>query len=162
VLVTFDPDTPPANAQEGIIRMVRHRLVMLPDYSTFDWLAFRVKGNTVELLGDIYSNGLKDKAVNAVEQIDGVDHVIDHMKLLPSSDSDDRIRHEESSAIYGEGSLSQYLWSARPSIHIIVNDGRVWLEGAANNRSDRETAIMRAKTVAGVLQVTDHLAIASN
>ena len=147
----------PATQEERITRKVRHLLVMRPAYSIWDWLAFRVNGNTVELLGDVYSGGLKHDAIDAVREIDGVGRVIDHIRLLPTSPVDDRIRHEVANAIYGGGTLLRYAWSAMPSIHIIVSGGQVRLEGVVDNQPDKDAAALCAKGVSGVLQVTNNL-----
>jgi osmotically-inducible protein OsmY len=147
----------PASEEERITRKVRHLLVMRPSYSIWDWLAFRVNGNTVELLGDVVSGGLKRDAISAVREIEGVGRVIDHMHLLSPSPVDDRIRHEVANAIYSEGPLSRYSWSAMPSIHIIVSGGQVRLEGVVDNQPDKDAAALSAKGVSGVLQVTNNL-----
>jgi osmotically-inducible protein OsmY len=147
----------PASQEERITRKVRHLLVMRPAYSIWDWLAFRVNGNTVELLGDVYSGGLKHDAIDAVREIDGVGRVIDHIRLLTPSPVDDRIRHEVANAIYSGGTLSRYSWSAMPSIHIIVSGGQVRLEGLVDNQPDKDAAALCAKGVSGVLQVTNNL-----
>lgn len=147
----------PASEEERITRKVRHLLVMQPAYSIWDWLAYRVNGNTVELLGDVYSGGLKHDAIDAVREIEGVGRVIDHMHLLSPSPVDDRIRHEVANAIYSGGPLSRYSWSAMPSIHIIVSGGQVRLEGVVDNQPDKDAAALCAKSVSGVLQVTNNL-----
>ena len=147
----------PASQEERITRKVRHLLVMRPAYSIWDWLAFRVNGNTVELLGDVCSGGLKHDAVDAVREIEGVGRVIDHIRLLTPSPVDDRIRHEVANAIYSGGTLSRYSWSAMPSIHIIVSGGQVRLEGVVDNQPDKDAAALLAKGVSGVLQVTNNL-----
>jgi osmotically-inducible protein OsmY len=149
----------PASEEERIARKVRHLLVMRPSYSIWDWLAFRVNGNTVELLGDVYSAGLKHDAINAVREIEGVGRVLDRMHLLPPSPVDDRIRHEVADSIYSAGPLSRYSWSAMPSIHIIVSGGQVRLEGVVDNQPDKDAAALCAKKVSGVLQVTNNLRI---
>ncbi len=148
---------PPGSQEERITRRVRHLLVMRPDYSIWDWLAFRVNGNTVELLGDVYSGGLRRDAFDAVGEIDGVGRVIDHIRLLTPSPVDDRIRHEVANAIYSRGTLLRYSWSAIPSIHIIVSGGQVRLEGVVDNQPDKDAAALCAKGVSGVLQVTNNL-----
>src|SRR5271166_4829196 len=72
-----------ANEEDRISREVRHELVMLPYYTLWDWLAYRVDGSTVELLGSAHSVGLKSDAVNVVKHIEGVEKVIDHIQPLP-------------------------------------------------------------------------------
>ena len=132
------PKNPPANEEDRIAREVRHELVMQPYYTIWDWLAFRVNGNTVELLGDAYSLGLRRDAVYSVKHIEGVEKVIDHITQLPPSPMDDRIRHQVARAIFSFDGLSRYSWSAVPSIHIIVNGGRVWLEGVVDTQPDKD------------------------
>ena len=149
----------PASDEDRISREVRHELVMQPYYTIWDWLAFRVNGSTVELLGDVYSNGLKSDAVSSVKHIEGVDKVVDHINLLPPSPMDDRIRKEVARAIFSFGGLSRYSYSAVPSIHIIVNSGRVTLEGVVDSEEDKNAAFLRANGVGGVFQVTNNLRV---
>jgi osmotically-inducible protein OsmY len=154
-----EPKSGPVSDEERVARKVRHALVMQSRYSIWDWMAFRVTGGTVELLGSVYSGGLKDSAANAVSQIEGVEKVLNHIHLLSPSPEDDRIRHQVADAIYSSGPLLSYSWSATPTIHIIVNGGKVWLEGEVDNPKDKDTAAQRANTVSGVLQVTNNLRI---
>ena len=96
---------------------------MQPYYTIWDWLAFRVHGSTVELLGLVHSVGLKRDAVNTVKRIEGVNKVIDNIKQLAPSPMDDRIRKQVARAIFSWDGLSRYSWTAVPSIHIIVDSG---------------------------------------
>ncbi len=146
-------------AETHIVHEVRHELLMLPRYTLFDWLAFRVDGNTVELLGDAITNGLKSDAVNAVKHVEGVEKVVDHINQLPLFPSDNRIRHAELRAISSRAGLSHYFWSAVPSIHIIVNAGHVRLEGIVDSQADKDAAFMRASGVPGVFQVINNLQV---
>lgn len=149
----------PATDEDRIAREVRHELVMQPYYTIWDWLAFRVNGNTVELVGDVYSNGLKSDAVNSVKHIEGVEKVIDHINQLPPAPTDDRIRRQVARAVFSFGGLSKYSWSAVPSIHIIVKGGRVKLEGVVDSQQDKDAAYLRANGVPGVFQVTNNLRV---
>lgn len=151
--------TAPINEEDRISREVRHELVMQPYYTLWDWLAFRVNGATVELLGDANSNGLKRDAVNSVKRIEGVEKVIDHINQLPPSPMDDRIRQAVARAIFNWGGLSRYSWSAVPSIHIISSGGRVRLEGIVDSQADKDAAGLRANGVSGVFQVTNNLRV---
>jgi hyperosmotically inducible protein len=154
-----EPKDGPVSGEERLARKVRHALVMQPRFSIWDWLAFRVNGATVELLGSVYNFSLKGDAENAVKQIDGVENVIDHISRLPLSPEDDRIRHEVADAIYKSGPLLNYSWSAMPTIHIIVDGGKVWLEGEVDNQKDKDAATLRTSGVSGVLQVANNLRI---
>jgi hyperosmotically inducible protein len=46
---------------------------------------------------------------------------------------------------------------AVPSIHIIVKNGNVTLEGVAANEADKNVANIQAKGVPGVFSVTNNL-----
>jgi hyperosmotically inducible protein len=158
-LPAVNPKNAPANEEDRISRKVRHELVMQPHYTLWDWLAFRVNGSTVELLGDVYSPGLKRDAVSTVKHIEGVKNVIDHINQLPPSPMDDRIRREVARAIFHWGGLSRYSLPATPSIHIIVSGGRVRLEGIVDSQPDKDAAGIRANGVSGVFQVTNNLRV---
>jgi len=55
-----------------MIREVRHQLALLPYYSVFDNLAFRVEGDTEILEGQIVRPTLKSDAENVVKNIEGI------------------------------------------------------------------------------------------
>ena len=161
-LPAYSPKTKPVNEQERIAREVRHELVMLNYYTIWDFLAFRMNGNTVELYGDVVHPALKSDAENAVKRIEGVDKVVNHINVLPAFPSDDRIRREVARRIFSFGGLSRYSWSAVPSLHIIVGSGRVKLEGIVDNQADKDAAGIQANGVPGVFSVQNDLLVASN
>ena len=146
--------------ESRIAREVRHELVMLPYYGVFDDLAFRVDGGTVTLLGQVTRPTLKSDAENVVRRIEGVSRVVNHIEVLPLSSMDDQIRLAVYRAIYGDAALStRYGFRALPSIHIIVKNGNVTLEGVVANEGDHNIAAMRAKGVPNVFSVTDNLRV---
>ncbi|HEY1339090.1 MAG TPA: BON domain-containing protein [Bryobacteraceae bacterium] len=157
-----DRSVQPGNAgQDRIAREVRHELVMLPYYGVFDNLAFRVDGRSVTLLGQVTRPTLKSDAEHAVKDIEGVERVNNEIKVLPLSPMDDRIRLAEYRAIYGQAPLDRYAMQAVPPIHIIVDNGKVTLEGVVANEADKNMANVRANGVAGVFGVTNNLRIES-
>jgi hyperosmotically inducible protein len=143
-----------------IAREVRHQLLMLPYYGVFDDLAFRVEGNTVILLGKVTRPTLKSDAENVVKRIEGVEKVINQIEVLPLSPMDDQIRLAEYRAIYGDPALStRYGFRALPSIHIIVENGNVTLEGVVANKADKDLINIRANAVPNVFSVTNNLQV---
>lgn len=106
-----------------IEREVRHELLMLPYYSIFDNLAFRVDGGTVTLMGNVTRPVLKDDSERAVKKIEGVENVKNEIHVLPLSPFDDRIRFATFRAIYGTPALNRYAHQSMPPIHIIVETG---------------------------------------
>jgi hyperosmotically inducible protein len=158
-LPVHKPKGAPVSEEDRITHQVRLELVLQPYYTLWDWLAFRVNGSTVELLGYTYTPGLKRDVLKSVKQIEGVEKVIDHISELPPSPMDDRIRHQVARAVFSFDGLSRYSWSAVPSIHIIVNRGRVRLEGIVDNEQDKNLAGLRANQVSGVFEVTNDLRV---
>jgi hyperosmotically inducible protein len=153
----------PGSADENrIARQVRHELVMLPYYGIFDDLAFRVEGGTVTLLGAVTRPTLKSDAENVTKKVEGVNQVINKIEVLPLSPMDDRIRMAQYRAIYGDPTLAtRYGYRALPSIHIIVNNGHVILEGVVANEADKTIINARANAVPGVFSVTNNLIVES-
>ncbi|HXB73478.1 MAG TPA: BON domain-containing protein [Candidatus Acidoferrales bacterium] len=144
---------------DRITREVRHELVMLPYYGVFDNLAYRVDGRTVTLLGQVTRPTLKSDAGNVVKRIEGVEKVDNQIQVLPLSPMDDRLRIAEYRAIYGHPGLDRYALQAVPPIHIIVDNGKVTLEGVVANQGDKDLANIRANTVSGVFSVVNSLRV---
>jgi len=149
----------PGHTDAGIKREVRHELLMLPWYSVFDNLAYRVDGYKVTLIGQVIRPALKDDAEAAVKKIEGVESVENQIEVLPPSPNDDQIRRAEFHAIYGQSSLQRYAEGAVPPIHIIVKNGHVTLEGAVATQADKDVANVQANTVPGVFSVTNNLQV---
>jgi hyperosmotically inducible protein len=148
-------------ARTRLEREVRRELVMLPYYGLFDNLAFRVDGTTITLLGQVSHPVLKKDAGDAVKQIEGVENVDNQIEVLPTSPGDDRIRLEAYRTIYGEAVLNRYALQAVPSIHIIVKNGHITLEGMVDSQNDKNIAGVQAHMVASVFSVTNNLQVDS-
>jgi hyperosmotically inducible protein len=151
-----------AKYQEKLAKEVRHQLVMLPWYSVFDNLVFRVEGDKVTLMGEVTRPTLKSDAEAAVKSIEGVASVVNNIEVLPLSPMDDQTRRAVYRAVYGEAALSRYGFQAVPSIHIIVKNGNVTLEGVVDNESDKNLANLRANQVPNVFSVKNNLVVAGN
>jgi hyperosmotically inducible protein len=148
--------------REKLAKEVRHQLVLLPYYSVFDNLAFKVDGDKVTLLGQVVRPALKSDAEAAVKSIEGVAAVVNNIEVLPVSPLDDQLRRAVYRAIYGDSVLFRYGESAVPSIHIIVKNGNVTLVGVVDNESDKNLANLRANGVPNVFSVKNDLAVVSN
>jgi hyperosmotically inducible periplasmic protein len=148
--------------QENLTKEVRHQLLLLPYYSVFDNLLFKVEGDKVTLLGQVVRPTLKSDAENAVKGIEGVASVNNQIEVLPNSPNDDGLRRAVYRAIYGDNVLSRYGMSALPSIHIVVKMGNVTLEGVVDSESDKNLANLRANGVPDVFSVTNNLTITSS
>jgi hyperosmotically inducible periplasmic protein len=157
--------TPQNNAmsQKGtdrVVKEVRHELVMLPYYGVFDFLSYKVSPEgTVTLMGAVSRPTLKSDAENVVKKIEGVERVDNQIEVLPLSPNDDGIRRATFRTVYSSPQLSRYSWQSVQSIHIIVRNGNVTLEGYVDTPQDKQVAEIQAKSVPGVFSVTDNLQV---
>ena len=149
--------------ESQLARAVRHNLLMLPYYSIFDDLSFQVNDGVVTLSGASPPEApwdIKSDAENAVKKIPGVTKVVNEIKLLPLSPMDWQIRRAEARVIYGNPEIgTRYGYQALPSIHIIVDNGHVTLEGVVDSQFDDTLIRTRANTVPDVFSVTDNLVV---
>jgi len=147
--------------EEKLKKEVRHQLVMLPWYSVFDNLAYKVEGDKVTLYGQVTRPSLKSDSESAVKSIEGVTTVVNNIEVLPPSPMDDQLRQALFRSIYGEGGLSRYSVQAVPSIHIIVKNGNVTLEGVVDSEGDKNLAGLRANQIPNVFSVKNNLVISN-
>jgi len=152
-------ETNSARSRERLERRVRHELVMLPYYGVFDRFAYQVDGGKVTLFGEVTRPVLKSDAEGVVKAIEGVESVENRIEVLPLSSHDDRIRLALYKELYGDAALSRYGFMAVPSIHIIVKNGHVTLDGVVDREADKNIAGVRANQVTGVFSVTNNLQV---
>src|SRR5467141_1921328 len=146
-------------ANQNLVREVRHQLLLLPYYTVFDNLAFKVDGDHVTLEGQVTRPTLKSDAEAAVKSIEGISGVTNNIEVLPPSPMDDQLRRALYRAIYGDPSLNKYGWSSMPSIHIIVKNGHVSLEGVVDSEADKNLAGLRANGVPNIFEVKNNLVV---
>src|SRR5271154_700908 len=141
------PQAQSAQATNRIIKEVRHELLMLPYFGVFDYIAFKVDGPTVTLLGQVVRPSLKSDAENSIKRIEGVEKIDNQIVVLPPSPMDDRLRRRLFRAIYQYAPLQKYELGVQKPIRIIVNNGHVTLEGVVDNDGDKNFAGIRANGV---------------
>ena len=150
---------PSPAATARITKEVRHELLMLPYFSVFDNLSYKVDGYNVTLIGQVTRPTLKSDAENVVKRIEGVEHVDNQIEVLPVSPNDDRIRRQLYRAIYSYPALQKYSLGVQQPIRIIVRNGNATLEGVVDNEGDKNIANIRARGVSGVFSVTNNLRV---
>jgi len=150
---------PSSKAEQRIVKEVRHELLMLPYFGVFDYIAFKVEGPNVTLIGQVVRPVLKSDAENAIKHIEGVEKVTNQIEVLPPSSMDDRLRLELYRAIYGYPALEKYALGVQKPIRIIVKNGHVTLEGVVDNEADKNFAGLRANGVPGIFSVTNNLQV---
>ena len=162
LLVLAVPAALATTGQQKTMDRVRKELVTLPYYGVFDNLEYKVEGDTATLYGQVLNPLTRHDAERRVAKIEGVDHVINNIQVLPVSGVDDSIRAREYRAIFRSGSLYRYAMGSNPSIHIIVKNGNVTLEGVVSNQTDSQLAYIAARGVPGVFSVTNNLRVGSS
>lgn len=156
----LDPFINGPASEAKLIQEVRHKLVTLPYFGVFDDLGFTVNGGTVTLVGEVTRPVLKIDAERTVKEVEGVTSVVNNIEVLPVSPMDDQIRRAVFRAIYTDPQLStRYGYEAIPSIHIIVKNGNVRLEGVVADQFDKNLCNIRANSVPGVFKVEDDLQV---
>ncbi|HKX32309.1 MAG TPA: BON domain-containing protein [Blastocatellia bacterium] len=155
--------TPSGSVRETtrLVREIRHELLTLPNYGVFDWLEGEVQPDGIVVLrGQVVRPTTKSDAAARVQEIEGVEKVIDQIQALPLSPNDDRLRVALYRAIFNDSSpLFRYALGANPTIHIIVDNGRATLKGTVNSEMDKQLAYTQARSVAGVFDVKNELSV---
>lgn len=141
-----------------IERKVFKKLITLPYYGVFDHITFRMDGDTVILSGKVAEARNKKDAKNSVEKIAGVKQVVNNIEILPPSPFDDRIRRRVFRT-FASGGLFRYLQEPNPSVRLIVDGGRLTLEGYVVTRGDYNLMNILANGVSDVFSVKNNLVI---
>ena len=141
-------------------KQIFKKILALPYYGVFDHISFKVEGTTVTLYGKVASLGTKRDAASAVKRIAGVETVVNKIDELPPSSFDNTIRRQlVRSFAQNGGSLYRYLQEPNPSMRVIVENGRVTLEGYVSNKGDFNLANILANGVSGVFSVQNNLVV---
>jgi hyperosmotically inducible protein len=135
----------PANDVE-LGKKVVHEIRMYDRYTIWDNVNLRVKDGSVELTGQVSQPYKRSDLGRIVQSVPGVAGVVNQLEVLPLSPEDDRLRLQVARAVYGHTALSRYAYQATPPIHIIVDNGRVTLEGVVNTDFEKQVAGMQAST----------------
>jgi hyperosmotically inducible periplasmic protein len=148
-----------ARLEQRLSNEVRHELNMIPQFTVFDNLAYRVNGGTVTLFGQVRDAIVKDSAEARVKHLEGVERVDNQIEILPASFNDDRIRGRVARAVFNDPRLFNYGIQTVPPIHIIVKNGHVNLEGVVRTQAEKDDASIRANGVSGVFSVENNLQV---
>jgi hyperosmotically inducible protein len=149
-----------SKAEENTLQhQVRHQIQVLPYYSVFDYITFTIDEGKVTLTGHVLRPTLRNNAEAGVKTIEGVTSVTNLIAVLPKSPSDDDARRAVYRAIFEDSTLQRYAVSDVPQIHIVLENGGVYLEGVVASESDKNLAGARASSVTGITGVKNNLAV---
>ena len=142
-LGAFGFTTPAAAADKEnlqLFKAVQKQVLNYTHFTIFDSVNMQINGGTVVLTGWVTMPYKSSDIERRVSRVDGVAHVVNNIKELPVSQFDDNLRIRIARAIYSSPHFRGYGSMVNPPIHIIVEHGRVTLEGVVNNNVDRMIA----------------------
>jgi len=128
--------------------------------NAFNAISVNVENGVVTLAGHARTDVDKDSALALVSTYPGVKDVVDEIEVDPTSIMDDQTRLAVARAIYGYPSLNKYAIDPAKPIRISVQGGHVELYGVVDSKADKDTANIRANSVAGVFSVKNYLQVA--
>ena len=133
----------PAFANTGnlqVFRGVQREVLRYPHFTIFDSVNMQVDNGVVTLTGKVTMPYKRTDIERRVSRIAGIREVHNQIEVLPVSQFDDDLRYLIARAIYNNPSFANYGSMVNPPIHIIVDRGRVTLEGVVNSNVDRMLA----------------------
>jgi hyperosmotically inducible protein len=123
-----------------IFRDVSSQVLRYTQFTIFDSVHANVDNGIVTLTGKVTMPYKKNDIEKRVARVDGVREVHNQIDVLPVSIHDDELRRRIARAIYGNSAFWNYAAMANPPIHVIVERGRVTLEGVVNSEVERMLA----------------------
>lgn len=106
----------------------------------FDSISASVDDGRVVLSGWVTMPYKRDDLERRVRKVEGVAAVENAIGVLPVSQFDNELRFRIARAIYGHSLFWNYANMVNPPIRIVVNRGRVTLEGVVQSNVERQLA----------------------
>ena len=142
-LVTLLALSTPALAQSDtltLFREVQKQVLRYPHFTIFDSVNAQIDSGVVTLTGKVTMPHKRRDIERRVSRIAGIQQVRNQIEVLPASQFDDQLRYGIARAIYGHHAFVRYASMANPPIHIVVERGRVTLQGVVSNEAERMIA----------------------
>ena len=144
-----------AASQDASVELAR-TLAVDARLGIFDAVTVRMEGDEAILEGKVTTPFKKRGAADHAARHPGVRRVTNRIDVLPASRADDELRQRVARAIYGHSTFWRYAAMADPPIHILVEHGRVTLEGVVQDQLERVLAQSLA-TGLGETSITNRL-----
>lgn len=139
-----------------VFQDVSRQVLRYSQFTIFDSIHAQVDDGVVTLTGKVTMPFKSADIAKRVAKVEGVRDVRNEVTVLPVSLFDDELRLRIARAIYGNANFWRYGSMVNPPLHIIVESGRVTLEGVVNSNIDR----MIARSIASsfnAFEVTNNL-----
>jgi hyperosmotically inducible protein len=153
------PTSVAETTDEQIARNVTHAIRLYSGYEIFDWVEGNVQNGVVTLTGAVRLPWSQKDYTTLAQRIPGVTSVRNEIRVLPLSTYDDQIRRAAARSIYRDPQFAQYAMQANPSVHILVENGRIELKGIVANSMDRRLVADRVRHSITAFELTNNLEI---
>ena len=128
-------------------------------YSIYDWVTIRVENGIVTLSGWVYEPWHKPLYLHQVQKVPGVTEIQNDIQVLPVSLYDDQIRRRAARIIYDTDEFEPFSNIMTPPIHIIVDNGKVTLEGYVTSIYQKALADNLITVDTNAMQVINNLQV---
>jgi hyperosmotically inducible protein len=156
LLAVVGPAWAADNDNLQLFRSVQRQVLRYPYFTIFDSVNAQVEDGTVVLTGKVTMPYKLHDIERRVRGVSGVAEVHNRIDVLPVSQFDDELRLRIARAIYTNAAFRPFASMVNPPIHIIVERGRVTLEGVVMSDVDR----MIARSIASgflAFEITNNL-----
>jgi len=134
----------PAVAAESenlqLFRDVQKQVLQYAHFTIFDSVHAQVDNGRVTLIGKVTMPYKRNDIEKRVARLANVTQIDNRIEVLPVSQFDNDLRFQIARAIYSNHNFRSYASMVNPPIHIIVEHGRVTLDGVVNSQVDRMLA----------------------
>jgi hyperosmotically inducible periplasmic protein len=151
---------PRAENDRALVRDVADRIRHYDLYTVYDSIEGRVNNGKVRLEGAVTEEKKSADLLERVAKVKGVQAIDNRIEILPTSQSDDRLRVVIATAIYNDQAFGDYSM-VDPPVHVIVNNGHVVLVGYVRSQIERIKAESIARSVHGVLALENRVQLVS-
>ena len=152
-----------AHGNKDVAAQIRGEIAGLPYATVWDWVEAEMRPDgSVVLRGDVLRPSTKSDAEFRIRRIETVSSVVNEINVLPLSKFDNDIRVGVYRSLFNANfPLFRYSLGSDPSIHIIVENGKVTLKGVVSTSMDKQLAAVAANRVFGVFNVDNQLKLES-
>jgi osmotically-inducible protein OsmY len=150
---------PKAESDLALAREVSDRIRHYDLYTVYDSVDGSVRNGAVRLAGAVTEPKKASDILERIAKTHGVQAIDNQIEVLPSSQSDERLRVMIATAIYRDEAFRNYSM-VDPPIHVIVNLGHVTLVGVVRADLERIKAESIARSMSGVLAFEDKVQVA--
>jgi hyperosmotically inducible protein len=140
VLAAAIPARADSAGNRQIFRDVQREVLRYVHFTIFDSVHAQVEDGIVTLTGRVTMPYKRTDIERRVTSVTGIRELRNQIEVLPASQHDDELRLGIARAIYSHPAFRQFAAMAHPPIHVIVERGRVTLDGVVLSDVDRMLA----------------------